>query len=199
MDEKKALEELQFIRKVIEESKKTMIHDGKEYIFWGVLVIVGMILTYVFYLIHIFFNFIWIWVVLISIGWVFSLYNKKKWKEKQKSTFSRRIISTVWGAAGIGMTMLGFIGSFSGAIKPVFISPILSVVLGMAYLITGTIVEAKWVSYLSIGWWSGAIIMFFFPGIHSLLIMALSMLLFQTIPGIIIYRKYKREAEANRE
>ena len=195
MDEKTALDELQFIRKVIDESKRAIVYNGMDYIVWGILVITGMILTYVFLLLKIFFNFIWIWVILISIGWIFSFYSRKKEKQKQPDTFSQRIIATVWIAAGIGMTIIGFVGSFSGAVKGAYISPILCVILGMAYLVTGTICGEKWISYLSIGWWSGALVLFFFTGTYSLLIMALLMLFFQTIPGIIIYRNYKREVK----
>ena len=111
-------------------------------------------------------------------------------------TFTGRIISAVWGATGVGMTLLGFIGTTTGGIKPVFVGAILSVSLGTAYYITGEIIEAKWLCNIAIGWWIGSIVMFIYPGIHSVLIMALMMFFFQTVPGIIIYRKYKKEQEA---
>ena len=49
MDEKTALEELQFIRKVIDEGKKSVVYNGKDYIFWGLIVIVGMMATFIFH------------------------------------------------------------------------------------------------------------------------------------------------------
>jgi hypothetical protein len=154
-----------------------------------------MLIQYFSLLDHFYFNFFWIWVVLIPLGWAFSIYNGKSKKEKLPRTFAGRIIASVWGAIGVGMTLLGFIGTMSHGINPMFISPILSVFLGTGYYITGKIIEVKWTSNIAFGWWTGAIVLFFYPGIHSLLIMALMMLFFQTIPGIIIYRKYKKEQE----
>jgi hypothetical protein len=195
MDEKTAIDELQFIKKVIEDSRKSMTYNGLDYIFWGILVIIGMLIQYFAILSQVYFNFFWIWAVLIPIGWVFSFYNARSKKEKLPRTFSGRIISAVWGAIGFGMTLLGFIGTMSGAIKPWFISPLLSVFLGTGYYITGKIVEAKWISNLAFCWWIGAIVMFYYHGVHSIMMMALMMLFFQTIPGIIIYIKFRKEQE----
>lgn len=193
MDDKSALEDLQFIRKVIEDSKRAMAYNGMDYIIWGILVIIGMIIMYVLIMNQIYFNYVWFWLGLVSIGWFYSFLNRDKSKGKLSRSFSSKIVSSVWLSSGIGMTLLGFVGPFSGAIKPLFISPVLSVILGIAYFVTGNIFESRWMSYLSVGWWGGAVIMFFFPGIHSLFIMAMMMLFFQTIPGIIMYKKYKQE------
>jgi len=195
MDEKTALEEIQFIRSIMEESKKSIIYNGKDYIFWGVIVIVGMMSTYFFLISHVYFNYFWIWVVLIPIGWIYSLYNRRVDKIQFPSTYAGRVMSSIWGAAGIAMTIIGFLGTYSGTIKPMAISPILSIILGSAYFISGKVVGAKWISYLSFGWWSGGVILLFVTSIYSFMIMALLMLLFQTIPGIIMYRKYKKEVE----
>ena len=195
MDEKTALEEIQFIRSIMEESKKSILYNGKDYIFWGVIVIVGMMSTYFFLISHVYFNYFWIWVVLIPIGWIYSLYNRRVDKIQFPSTYAGRVMSSIWGAAGIAMTIIGFLGTYSGTIKPMAISPILSIILGSAYFISGKVVGAKWISYLSFGWWSGGVILLFVTSIYSFMIMALLMLLFQTIPGIIMYRKYKKEVE----
>jgi hypothetical protein len=195
MDEKTAMDELQFIKKVIEDTKKSMTYNGLDYIVWGILVIAGMLIQYGALLSHYYFNYFWVWSVLIPAGWAFSIYNGKNKKEKLPRTFTGRIIAYVWGATGVGMTLLGFIGTMTGGIKPVFVGAILSVSLGTGYYITGKIIEAKWISNIAIGWWIGSIVMFVYPGIHSVLIMALMMFFFQTVPGIIIYRKYKKEQE----
>lgn len=193
MDAQTALEDLQYIRKVIEDSKRTLAYNGLDYIVWGILVIIGLLATYVLHASRIYFNYFWIWFGLVAAGWIFSITGNRKSKTSLPFTFSDRIVSSIWLASGIAMSILGFVGPASGAFSPYFISPMLSVVLGTAYFVTGNILESRWFTYLSIGWWAGAIAMFFFPGMHSLVIMAFMMLLFQTVPGIIIYKKYKQE------
>jgi len=196
MDEKTALEELQFIRRIIEDTKKSVVYNGKDYIFWGILVIAGMLSTYIFHITGIYFNYIWIWAVLIPIGWVYSIYNGRKLKEKHPSTYAGRLIGYVWGAAGIAGTIIVFIAPIFGNVKPMAISPLTCIIVGSAYFVTGKIVESKWLSNLSFGWWIGGIILFYVTSMESFLIMAAVMLFFQTIPGIIMYRKYKQEAAA---
>jgi hypothetical protein len=71
--------------------------------------------------------------------------------------------------------------------------------MGGAYFVTGVIVKSKWTAYLSIGWWIGGIILFTVHNINQFLIMSAMMLFFQTVPGIIFYRKYKLEVQKNCE
>lgn len=59
------------------------------------------------------------------------------------------------------MTIIGFIGTYSGAVVPMGINPVLSVMLGCGYYMTGKILDSKWFSLLSIGWFVGGILMFF--------------------------------------
>ncbi len=193
MDDKTALEELQFIRKVIDETRQSVVYNGKDYIFWGIIVIIGMMSTYILVINEIYFRYFYIWLVLIPVGWAYSLYNSKKEKAKNPSTFAGKLIGYVWGVSGIAMTIIGFIGPYSGAINPMGISPIACIIMGGAYFLTGKLCEAKWMSYLSYGWWIGGTALLFIKTIESFLIMSLLMLFFQTIPGIVIYRKYKKE------
>lgn len=196
MDEKTALEELQYIRKVIDEGKRSVVYNGKDYIFWGIIVILGMMATFISILNKIHFNYFLIWVVLIPIGWFYSLYNKREHKIKFPTTYAGRLIGAIWGSAGIAMTIIGFIGYSLGAIKPMSISPLCAVIMGSAYFVSGKIVDVKWISMLSIGWWAGGVLMFYITNVYSFLIMALLMLFFQTIPGIFIYKNYKEEMAA---
>ena len=193
MDQKTALEELQYIRKIIEETRKSVVYNGKDYIFWGILVIVGMLTTYIFHITGLYFNYVWIWAVLIPVGWLYSIFNRKSMKEKHPSTYSGKLIGYVWGGAGVAMTIIGFVGPVFGTIQAMAISPLACIIMGSAYFVTGRIVESKWLSNLSIGWWIGGIILFYVTTIESFLIMALLMLFFQTIPGIFLYRKYKQD------
>lgn len=193
MDEKTALEELQFIRKIVDEGKKSVVYNGKDYIFWGIIVIVGMMSTFIAHMNHIHFNYFLIWVVLIPIGWAYSIYNRREHKIKYPSTYAGKLIASVWGSAGIAMTIIGFIGTYLGTIKPMAISPVLSIIMGSAYFMSGKIVGVKWISNLSFGWWLGGILLFYVTNVYSFLIMSLLMLFFQTLPGMLIYKKYKQE------
>ncbi len=194
METNSALEELSFIKKVIEDSKKILIIDGKDFIIWGIIAALGLLTTYVAIIIKKYFLIDWSWFILIGIGWLYAFFsNFKKAKARKTRTFAGKIMGAIWFSMGIAATILGFIGGGSGAIQGVFISPSICTVVGVAYFLTGIVYGSKWITGLSIGWWLGAIYMFLFPGLYSLLMMTGMMLVFQIIPGIILYRKYSIE------
>lgn len=95
------------------------------------------------------------------------------------------------------MTLIGFLGMYSGALKAWGISPMMSSVLGIAYFISGIVYGDSWIKYLSLGWWGGAVVMFLLPSLHILLVFAAMMILFQIVPGIIFYIKWKNELKIN--
>ncbi len=194
MDEKQAIEELSYIKEIIYDSKKVFVENGIGYIVWGVLVVIGLISSYFFETYNLNNLDGWNWIILVALGWVFSFVGSKKERQKRKAaTFAEKILAAVWISAGIAMTIIGFAGSISGAIQGVFISPTISIILGAAYFVSGAVYGAKWITLLSLGWWAGAILMFFWPGVQVFFIMSLMMILFQIVPGLILYKQAKTE------
>jgi len=195
MDDIKAKEELEFIKKIIEDSRKDIVYNGMDYIFWGLIVAIGMIINYFMEILRYrFMHFFWIWVIIIAIGWTFSIFTYfVKGKKERKKTFSNKIVGSVWGACGIAMTICGFIGTLTNAINHNYISPTLCTIVGVGYYITGVIFENKWIKYFSFGWWIGSLIMYFYPGDYTMLLMAFMMICFQVIPGFIFYIESKKQ------
>lgn len=194
MQESTAQQELSFIKKIMEDSRRIIVDDGLDFIFWGIVASTGLIITYLLIITEKWEYIKWAWIVLIAIGWIFSISRGiKREKKKTAFTFTGKILSVTWAACGITMTIIGLIGIFTEAIKGIYISPSVSLVLGIAYAVTGTVYKNKWIASLSIGWWIGSIFMFVLPGIHNILMMAIMMLVFQIIPGITLYNRYKKE------
>lgn len=199
MNEQQALEEISYIKNIIDDSRKTVVENGIGYIVWGILVILGLLSTYYFINSKMYSYIPWNWVVFMGIGWIFTIIKvRKKIKEKKSRTFIGKIESALWFSSGIAMTILGFVATSSGAISGMFVSALISVVLGITYFVSGFLYNYKWISLLAIGWWIGAIIMFYFPGMHVFLIMSLMIILLQIIPGIIFYVRSKRELVATK-
>jgi hypothetical protein len=189
-----AQQELAFIKKVMTDSRKILIDDGKGTIFWGLLISFGLLITYLS-IAQNWETFLgWFWPVLIAFGWTYTIITEIRHERKRRvKTFAGKIMGAVWIAFGISATILGFVGTVSGAYHSVIISPLIAVLLGTGYLVSGLLYGKSWVSYLSIAWWGGAIIMFFMQNLETLLLMIGMMILFQVIPGIILYREFKKE------
>jgi hypothetical protein len=196
MTDKNAIDELVFIKKVIEDSKKSVLENGVGYIFWGVLVFFGLMSVYLKFVYNLPYNPNWVWFILIGFGWAYTIIsNVKKDRKTGVKTYAGQMLMSVWIGAGICMTIIGFISTASGMIHGMAISPLLATVLGMAYFISGMIYNSKWVKLLSAGWWLGGIGMFFIANINQILVMASMMLFLQVIPGFIFYFNSKKEAK----
>lgn len=189
-----AQQELAFIKKVMTDSRKILIDDGKATIFWGLLISFGLLITYFSVAQGWETSLSWFWPALIGFGLIYTIVTEIRHERKRRViTFAGKIVGAVWIAFGISATIIGFVGTVSGAYHSVIISPLIAVLLGTGYLVSGLLYGKSWVSYLSIAWWGGAIIMFLMQNLETLLIMISMMILFQVIPGIILYREFKRE------
>lgn len=186
--------ELQVIKKIMEDSRNIVTDNGWHYIFWGVSVTCGLIANYVMALNKVSMNYQGLlWFVLMTVTWITeSIIERRLARKKKERTFAGKLLGALWFAAGIAMFTFGFIGTIAHAYSGAFICPIISTILGAAYIISGAIQQEKWLQYLAVGWWGGAVYTFLFPSVHTLIIFALMMICFQIIPGLMLYRKWKR-------
>ena len=186
-------EEIAYIKNIINDSKRIIIDDGKGFVLWGILVIIGLLLTF-FAIYFQYFDYLWlVWPFLMAFGWLYSLVIQfKKEKKRKVSTFAGKILGAVWLSSGISISMIALVGIYTDAFDSSYISPITSTILGVSYFVSGALYGKKWISMLSFGWWAAALFTFLFVSVYNLLIFAGVMLFLQTIPGIILYQNSKK-------
>lgn len=195
METKQAEAEITEIKKIMEDSRRIMVDDGTGFILWGLLVAVGLIFTYLSVLEYLAWSISSVaWFVLIGMGWLITILQIRKERKLRKAvTFAEKTAGAIWGSAGITMTIIGFVGSYSGLVKGFGISPLMCCVLAAAFFVSGVVYSDKTFRYLSFGWWAGALIMFFWRSPHTLLLFALMMIFMQALPGFLMYRKWKKD------
>jgi hypothetical protein len=191
--------EILFIRKIMEDSRKASIDNGKYYILWGIVIGIASIGNYLGVTHNATSNFInWIWLNCILLGWGFSIYFGWKDSKKEKNvTFARRMLTHTWLGAGITMCVLVFFGLTTRSIPYDAICPIIAAVLGGANYISSMIHRSKFLLGIAIGWWAGSAIMFLMTGIDILLVYGVLLILFSVVPGLILYYKWKRDLLTN--
>lgn len=205
METYSAQEELALIRKMMADTRTLMVEDGKPSIVWGIIVAIGMTATYISALAQKDFGTGWMWIGLSILGWVYIYYYRsQKVKTAKIRTLTGRILGSIWGACGvcIGLviTLTYVAPQVSGEylIHPLAITSICSILVGMAYYVSGIVYGKAWVRNISFGWWIGAIVMLLWPSVHVLGMYAFMLIVFQVVPGIIVYRASKRQlAEAS--
>jgi len=195
-EQKNAQENLEYIKQIISDTRRSLNDNGIISIVWGILVSLGQIGNYLFTENKIWNGYLWLWLVIGLIGWTFVLIESRAKKYKVVNTFASKILASLWISTGISMTVIGFGAAGSGMVSGYAINPLLATVLGGTYYVTGLLNGKKLDQRLSFGWWLGAVIMFMIPGIYSFLLFAVMMILFQVIPGIMSYLSYKAARRA---
>ena len=198
METRQAELELSLIKKMMDDSRKISLDNGWHFIYWGSLVTTALLLNYILIIVHAKQQYIgWMGFIMMIGGAIAGGIMEKRHERKKKvHTIAGRIIGSLWFASGIAMFIYGFLGSISGGYNSVYICPVISTSLGISYFTTGEIQQVKLLKYVAFGWWVGAVFLFFYPGIHTLLIFALMMICFQIAPGVIINRKFKKDIDA---
>jgi len=202
METLQAQEELAYIRKIIIESRSSFVEDGKPYVFWGILVSLGMTLTYISALTQTELYVGYFWMGLVVVGWLSTIYyvRQSKKRERRTKSFIDRIQGAIWGACGnaTGLSVLLvmlFSSRVIGDVPPIhqyYILFITSMFLGIAYFLSGIANDLNWLKNIGFAWWAGAVVMFVWPSVHMLALYAAMIVAFQVIPGIILMKRYKK-------
>ncbi len=201
-------DELQYIRKIIEESRAAFVENGKIYILWGLIMAIGMGVTYLSFLLNRNLDTGYVWIALILLGWIMMimLYRARKHKGQRAKSIIERIDTAIWGACGgaIGLLVIifmlnyhydpssSFFSTLFDTISPFVISFFSAIILGIAFYLSGIVNQIRWLRNLSFVCWAGAAAMFLWPSIHVFGLYALMLILFQVVPGIILQRRYHR-------
>ncbi|MBS1514661.1 MAG: hypothetical protein JSS63_06500 [Bacteroidetes bacterium] len=186
--------EILFIKRVIEESRKSALNNGKYYILWGVLISIASLATYLIEKLDFDFNPNYLWGVCILAGWFFSGYwGYKEGKNPKTTGLASKVIPALWSSLGITMMVIVLAGIISGSIKYVSISPLIAAVIGVGYFTSGTIYSDTMLKVLAFCWWGASVVMFNLSGIEVLLANGIFIIVFQVIPGFILLSKWKKD------
>ena len=188
-----AVEEIRYIKKIIEEGKKNIGSKGIHLIVWGILISIALVASWYFRfetktIVGVTNEWL-IWLEMIAVVTIFEIiYQWKVLQDKTVKTYTEKVDGYLWVSIGITITLIGFVGYHKGVIDASFSCPLISAILAIGYFTSGVLYKVEWVRNLALGWWTGALIMFIFPGDYHLLLMAGMMMAFQTIPGYIIHK-----------
>jgi hypothetical protein len=203
MDTILAQEELAFIRKVMADSRTKVVDDGKPTILWGIIVFTAMAFTYIEAITQVELYVGWIWLGLSVVGWLYIiLYRQKLGPDRPARTFAGKMIGMLWGATGVAISLMVFMVMITRVIgteeivSPLALCPLVSLMIGVAYFISGVLYGLNWVRNIAWAWWTGAVGMFLWPSVHILGMYCIMIVFFQIIPGIILYRNSKKELQA---
>jgi hypothetical protein len=193
MNKKQAYQELTFIKKFMEDSQKALIDNGIFIILMSLFALLGVALKMFKDFMGLDIHNLYIYIPLIAVGICFAaVYKSRLYAKSGGRTFASRAIDGTWTAFLISVFILGIIGYTSGGIPPLSVAPVICVLFGFHQYICGLLLNRRLFSATALGWWFSSVCLFLWPGEHSVVWVAVFLILFQLIPGFFLYRNWKK-------
>ncbi len=184
-------ESLKLIQDMINKAKGSYINTGAASIVWGFLIILCSLLTWIQFYTQVFFDFdVWLLLFIALIPQIFFSI-----REKRKKNFvghDEAIMSYVWSAFGICIFILSYYNSKFGSVDHSGTS-LFMLLYGIPTFITGGVFKFRPMIFGGIICWVLALVSMYTDVETDMLLMAASGLFAWLIPGIILWRRYKKQ------
>ena len=185
---------LDLINEMISKAKKSYVTKGTASIVWGAIIIICSMVTWA----QIHFKFkigfdIWLLTVLALITQIF--FSIKESRSRNFVTYESEPIAYSWMAFGISIFILSFYCAYNNQNNQA--SPLYMMLYAIPTFITGGITKFKPMILGGIFCWAAAIIALYTLNEIDLLLMAACGLFAWLIPGIILWRRYKKSVAAH--
>ncbi len=186
-------EEIKIIHQMIEKTKSDTAESGAELIMWGWLALAACVCLYTLVFLGLP-HLAWLpWAVLMPIGAIVQIVKEIKQRKRIRvSTYTDHAISSLWLACSISIFMVAFLAAPLGAVTYEFLTPAISIIIGIAIFTSGQIVEWKLMKICGLVWWSSAVIMMLIHWHLHTGVFAISIILGYLVPGYILRRNYLR-------
>ena len=182
-------EDLAAIRHLMESAQETVAINGWKLVLWGGLISAAEAVSY------------WtpsggppvplwqVWGVAVGLGWAISIsVRRRRLKRAAVNSLANRILAAIWVGCGLGLTLLGFCGRWSGTLTGPATPGVMSVVIGTAFFASSSFCNRALFRGLAIVWWAlGGTMLVWSRHINDLLMCA-GLLLFMVLPGLLLSR-----------
>lgn len=189
MTQHDALQDLAYIRQVMEQTQRYTAAKGVFFVIWGVAVSLALLLTWLQILGHIGGTNFEVWIGTMLVGWLLTMYCA--WRQQRESAVPHhaRLIGMNWTAIGIAMGLAYFVGVPMKSIGFQAIPGLSALFVGVGIFNTGHLSGIRWLAGVGVVWLLCGGLMLAWPGLHTLLFMALLLLFGQIVPGLVLMRQ----------
>ena len=186
IDIKQAELEITVIKKIMEDSRKAVYDTSAQGILWTFCMAPAVLVNYLMYVFNYGFKYLgFLWMGAVAIGTIGSIIIARKEKRTVRvKTFAGKLLATIGIAIGGTNVLFAFASVIAKAFDPLYIVPVDSVALGMAFYVIGVIQQLKTYKILAYIWWAGAVFFFVFPSVHCLLFLSVILMLAVLLPKL---------------
>jgi len=189
-------EQLGIIRSMIEQSRHETAESGHFFIWMGVLSAIAALVIRALegaLLGHLIIPVLA--VTALSNGVLGYVLIARRRRAARARSYPGTVYSGVWLACGMVALMIVFLLPHLHAIPWELVPVLVSLVVGIGVFSSGVIFEARVVTWSSLAWWGGAIVMSQLHGGDRAYVMAAVILLGWVLPGVVLNRNYRRQRD----
>ena len=193
IDQEKALNDLDLIKKVMSSCAQKQEYDGIHFKIWGLLIpgatFLNYILTYFDLVSKIF---IWIlWIAVMIFGITLSIYFARRRKKVNKSSMGSKLVTATWGSNWISIALLMAAGIILPVLKMNVIMMMIALILAGGFFISGTLSGKRMLKITAAGWWILSILIILVPASLAPIFLAFATFFLSYIPGLLLDREYR--------
>lgn len=187
------------VKLALEASEAATPFRGLVYLFWGLIFAKCFLAEWAVRFYAMPFDSLYVWLPTLVFGAVCTwVYAGVHFPGKRTTRTSGRFVSAVWTACVGGMALLAVEAVGFGIFNPFLLPGMMAILFGVGYTIHG-VLDHHWVyRYAAGGWWLSAVALLARPTVHALAWLALALLLFQVLPGLVLYLNWRRHEQKRR-
>ncbi len=188
-------EELAAIRRMMDEAQRSIEDNGKYFVTWGALTIVGLVATYITVTRDAPLRTLWIaWAMLVALGWLLGAWWGRRDRARAPArTIASTMVADNWSAMGLALTLLVFAGAASGTISPRAVPGVVCALIGSGTFASASVYRQPPLRAMALGWWAGAAVMLLRPGVYTILLMAAMVLVLFVVPGVLLWTRARAD------
>lgn len=181
-------ESLDVISQIITEAKQRQEENGLVYIFWGLLIAIVSLLSFILQYQEMY-HLVFVPYLIIPFGGIWSYFYYRNKGKTGGTNMVGRILSIVWTIASVNMMILGFF--FSGELGP-HLTPMILILLGSALAVSGVALKYQPLLFAGLFGNLAALGAFLLPSLYHPLVMAAVSIVSVLIPGILLRQADQR-------
>ncbi len=157
---------------------------SRQFVGWGGLMIGALLLTYAAINRWLPLPIREVWVAAMGVGWAYTLWACRGWWLAAGSADGRPDeLAGIWTGFGLTATLIALLALYTRAVDLPALGGLAAALLGFGFFATGSVAGRGALRLYAVAWWVGALGMFLWPGVHTLLVLAGLIVLLQVAPG----------------
>ncbi len=181
-------ESLDVISQIITEAKQRQEENGLVYIFWGLLIAVVSITSFILQYQEMY-NLVFVPYLILPFGGIWSYFYYRNKGKTGRTNMVGSILSIIWTIASANMMILGFF--YAGELGP-HLTPILLILLGSALAASGIALKYRPLLFAGLFGNLAGLGAFLLEPLYHPLVMAIVSIISVLLPGILLRQADQR-------